>query len=290
MGGEKETGKTRTRTVAEDQTSTAIPVISERAPTPRVRAALFRQGSRCSLRHALEPANFPPPRKMRLTSRHRPMLLAISASPDPSNQPTNHPPLPPATLNKSSTVERTTLPPFRLRLANHPRLSPAFLLTVLRRRRERNEAGDCARNVNFCIHYHILQQYFKDQFGSACESTYHPSLLSDLSRYVSERIIGENKRDRRKVHRGTASFYRNSHVPGKGKKKEEKEKTKQETHHTMESECSALNFPRENHLIPQPRFLFPQTGMKYLFAYASPGLTAVSELPASSTLRNPINV
>lgn len=63
-------------------------------------------------------------------------------------------------------------------------------------------------------------------------------------------------------------------------KKEEKEKTKQETHHTTESECSALNFPRENHLIPQPRFLFPQTGMKYLFAYASPGLTAVSELPA----------
>lgn len=66
---------------------------------------------------------------------------------NPSNQPTNHPPLPPpATLNKSSTVERTTLPPFRLRLANHPRLSPAFLLTVFRRRRERNEARDCVIN------------------------------------------------------------------------------------------------------------------------------------------------
>lgn len=36
--------------------------------------------------------------------------------------------------------------------------------------------------------------------------------------------------------------------------------------------CLALNFPRENHLIPQPRSLFLQTGMKYLFAYASPGL------------------
>ncbi|KYM94085.1 hypothetical protein ALC62_15312 [Cyphomyrmex costatus] len=48
----------------------------------------------------------------------------------------------------------------------------------------------------------------------------------------------------------------------------------------IESEYPMQNFPRENHLIPQPRSLFPQTGMKYLFAYASLGPAAVSELPA----------
>lgn len=73
-----------------------------RAPTLRPsRSCLFRQGSRCSLRHALARENFPPPREMRLTSRHRPMLLAVSASPEqptsqPASQPTNHPPLPSA--------------------------------------------------------------------------------------------------------------------------------------------------------------------------------------------------
>lgn len=111
IAGEKETTKTRTRTVAEDQTSTAIPVISERAPTPRARAALlFRQGSRCSLRHALEPENFPPPREMRLTSRHRPMLLAISASPDRATRPTNHPPLPPPANSKQIFYRRENNP------------------------------------------------------------------------------------------------------------------------------------------------------------------------------------
>lgn len=108
-----------------------------RADSPS-RSSLFRQGSRCSLRHALAPENFPLPTEMRLTSRHRPMLLAVSASPDrATSQPTIHLCRLQQTLNKSSTTERTTLPPFRLRLANHLRLSRAFLSTAFRRRRER---------------------------------------------------------------------------------------------------------------------------------------------------------
>ncbi|KYN16247.1 hypothetical protein ALC57_11458, partial [Trachymyrmex cornetzi] len=145
----------------------------------RSRSSLFRQGSRCSLRHVLAPENFPSPREMRLTSRHRPMLLAVE--------------------NNSSTF---------LRLANHPNR-----VSFLRDRRK-----------------------------------VHCSLF--LSRFTTWR------REREKKDRQT----RNAPL---GK-----------------SEYPMQNFPRENHLIPQPRSLFPQTGMKYLFAYASLGPAAVSELPA----------
>jgi len=47
----------------------------------RNRSCLFRRGSRCSLRHALLAGSFPPRREIRLTSRHRPMLPAVPASP-----------------------------------------------------------------------------------------------------------------------------------------------------------------------------------------------------------------
>jgi len=46
----------------------------------RNRSCLFRRGSRCSLRHAFLTGSFPR-REIRLTSRHRPMLPAVLASP-----------------------------------------------------------------------------------------------------------------------------------------------------------------------------------------------------------------
>lgn len=144
--GKKETTKSRTETVVENYTSTAIPVISERAPTPRIRSSLFSQGSRCSLRHALAPENFPPPREMRLTSRHRPMLLAVSASPDQATSQPTHPPLPPPADSKQIFYRRENKPSaFPTKTCKPSPTKPRFSFNS-RRRRERNEVKDCVIN------------------------------------------------------------------------------------------------------------------------------------------------
>lgn len=60
----------------------AIPVTSSRPSPTLAGVSSFRAGSRCSLRHAMRARTFLLRREMRLTNRHRPMLLpAISASP-----------------------------------------------------------------------------------------------------------------------------------------------------------------------------------------------------------------